>query len=200
MLSPRKRQTAFLLAQGRLTVDEIAQEVGVSPRTIDTYKADPAVRGEVAKLLQESGEELKKFLLGHKNRRLLDLQRMYDVLWDTLRERARDPRVQGVAGGRHGVTVAEPWRVVSGKPDGDTPGKPKLIRRYRIDLALFQEMREIQKQAAIELGQWTENRNLSGHLKVDPLEFSPAAIALARSVTSDQLAAFEAELLRASAA
>ena len=57
--------------------------------------------------------------------------------------------VQDVAGGRTGLIVHN----VKGVGKGDDF---KLIDVYEVDTSLLKEMREHEKQAAIEVGQWQE--------------------------------------------
>jgi hypothetical protein len=62
------------------------------------------------------------------------------------------------------------------KSDGDGG----LVAEYVADVAITKEIRELQKQMATELGEWTEKRNIEGTLTLADLailaiEDEPAA-------------------------
>ena len=64
-------------------------------------------------------------------------------------ERGQDVNMQEVPGGKTGLLVREY------KGHSDLPV-------YKIDAALLKEIRELEKEVAIELGQWTEKKELTG--------------------------------------
>lgn len=64
-------------------------------------------------------------------------------------ERAEAKEMQGVAGGETGLLAHN----VKGLGKGDDF---ELVDEYAVDTGLLREIRETEKQAAIELGQWQE--------------------------------------------
>jgi len=64
-------------------------------------------------------------------------------------ERGQDVNIQEVPGGKTGLLVREY------KGHSDLPV-------YKIDTGLLKEMRDLEKEIAIELGQWTEKKELTG--------------------------------------
>lgn len=89
-------------------------------------------------------------------RGIADRQNRVDALndrWERMRrvvdERAADPEMQSVAGGRTGLLVHK-LRVVG------TGRNALQVDEYEVDTSLLAEMRATEKQAAQELGQWVE--------------------------------------------
>ena len=85
-------------------------------------------------------------------RRVEDLNARWELLRRLIEERAADPLMQHVPGGATGLLARE---IKIGRD-----GKPSLV--YAVDIATLAELRAIEKQAAEELGQWRERRELSG--------------------------------------
>ena len=78
-----------------------------------------------------------------------------ELMCQVIAERGADPGMQDVAGGRTGLIVHN----VKGVGKGEDF---QLIDLYEVDTGLLKELREHEKQAAQELGQWTEKRELTG--------------------------------------
>lgn len=90
----------------------------------------------------------------------------YNDRWQRMRkvigERAKDPEVQEVPGGKTGLIVHN----VKGVGKGDDF---QLIDLYEVDTGLLKELRAHEEQAAKELGQWTEKRETVTKLKLENL-------------------------------
>jgi hypothetical protein len=78
--------------------------------------------------------------------------RAYDERWRELQrviaERGADPTMQDVPGGRTGLLLKTVKVIGSGEA-------ARQVEEYRLDAALLKELRELEKQAAEEAGQWT---------------------------------------------
>jgi hypothetical protein len=81
--------------------------------------------------------------------RALPLCRLLWLRPFTSPERAKWPEHQDVPGGSTGYVVSS-YRVIGGGPSAEK------IKIHEVDVALLKELREIEKQTAIELGQWVE--------------------------------------------
>jgi hypothetical protein len=68
--------------------------------------------------------------------------------------RAADPALQDVPGGKTGLIV----RDVRGIGKG---ANFQLVAVYAVDVGLLAEMRQIEKQAAQEVGQWVDRNNVA---------------------------------------
>lgn len=71
------------------------------------------------------------------------------LLCRVIEERGRAEYMRGIEGGQTGVLVRE-YRGSSDLPV------------YKVDAALLKELRDLEREIAIEVGQWTEKRELSG--------------------------------------
>ena len=81
--------------------------------------------------------------------RLAAKMERHDLLRQVIEERGGDEHMQEIAGGKTGVLVRE-YRGTDSLPV------------YKVDAALLKELRDLEREIAIELGQWTEKKELSG--------------------------------------
>src|ERR1035441_6890960 len=88
--------------------------------------------------------------ISSRNARVQALQNRWDRMRRVIDERAASPDFAEVPGGTTGLLVKD----YKGK-DADT-----LV--YKVDTGLLAELRNHEKQAAEELGQWNEKRELPG--------------------------------------
>lgn len=72
--------------------------------------------------------------------------------------RAADPEAQAVAGGSTGLLI-KTWKMGA--------GKGAFREEWVLDAPLLKELREIEKQAAVELGQWQEQVKQDGKLDIN---------------------------------
>lgn len=75
-------------------------------------------------------------------------------LMEELRQ-ARAGDMGSVAGGSTGLLVRQYKKVGTGRD-------AEMVEEYAFDAALFREMREHERQAAVELGQWEEKSQVAG--------------------------------------
>jgi hypothetical protein len=87
--------------------------------------------------------------ISSRNPRVQALQKRWDLLRKIIDERAASPEFADVPGGTTGLLVK------------DYKGKDSCMPVYRVDTATLAELRAHEKQAAEELGQWTEKRTTS---------------------------------------
>jgi hypothetical protein len=80
---------------------------------------------------------------------------MQKRLWQIVIERAADPSMAKVAGGKGGFIVRQIKAVGAGAAQ-------KIVPEYVADVALSRELRGVLEQASKELGQWTEKREVTG--------------------------------------
>lgn len=126
-------------------------------------KIAAAIRQLRASIAAEGIASLDTRVHGYNERR--------ESLLKVLRERGASKDMQEVPGGKTGWLVAEP-RWIGGAEGG------KEITVYRFDSALFHALQAVDKQAAQDLGQWTEKRELhgpeGGALEILVMEIPPA--------------------------
>jgi gas vesicle protein len=167
-----RRLAAQLLAMNEKTDEQIAAECGVTRRMLAYWKKHPEFTARVNEIVQQTADKLLKQGVRLKENRLAKLQGMLDRMAALVEARAKDlgkPRTdddgeetEEIAGGGTGLLVRDnkgkDWRPV-----------------YKFDAALLREFREYLKQAAIELGEWTEKRDLTSDGKSLGVVFLPQA-------------------------
>ena len=109
------------------------------------------IRARVSEVMAEITGGMIQLEISHREARL----RMQQERWIRMRllidARAADPETLKAPGGNTGLLVHSQRMFGSGPT-------AKLVNEYELDGALLREMREIEKQAAIEMGQWNEDR------------------------------------------
>jgi hypothetical protein len=143
-----REKAAALLADGELTDREIAAQVGVDRPTLWRWRQHPDFAARVRSILERAAEELERHAIALKNRRMAGYDRRWRALQQVIEERAADPSMEGVPGGRTGLLVRTLKTVGSGEA-------ARQVEEYRLDAALLKELRELERQAAEEAGQWT---------------------------------------------
>jgi len=141
----KRRDVLRLLSQGELTDTEIAEECEVDRRTIYRWRQEPEFATELAERVAEQGELSRRYAIARRERRIKRLEDRLAALELIVEE--RKAAHGALTGGHSGYIAVEP------KKYGEV---------LRFDAALAREIREIEKQAAIETGQWTEKRELTG--------------------------------------
>ena len=150
-----KERAATLLADGELTDQEIAEEVGVNRWTLWSWKQHPDFAARVEETVQQLGAVARRYALGHKANRMARLQRRADALDRVIAERAADPAMQNVPGGKTGLLVRTVKVIGAGE-------NAREVAEYRVDTGLLKEMRELEQQAAQEAGDWVEKGQVQG--------------------------------------
>lgn len=153
--SKRHEQAAVLVADDRLTDEQIAEQVGISARMLYIWKAHPEFAAKVAEHVEKFAAVTLKRGIARRERRVEALNDRWQRMQRVIDERSEDPGVSHVAGGTTGLIVHD----VKGVGKGEDF---QLIDIYGVDTALLKELREHEKQAAQELGQWTEKQEHTG--------------------------------------
>lgn len=148
-------RAALLVAQDSLTDEKIADELGIGRTTLHRWKTDPAFIKRVGEVVAEIQEKIVARGIAEKQNRVDALNRRQKLMEEVIRQRAENlASVPG--GGNTGLLVKQ----VKGIGKGDNF---REVEEYAVDTALLREMREHEKQAAIEVGQWTEKRDLTSN-------------------------------------
>jgi hypothetical protein len=154
-----RNRAAALLADDELADHEIAARCDVTRRTLTRWKLIPAFASRVAELVREAGDVASRYAIGKKASRLHGLDDRRRRMAQVIEERAADPAMQGVPGGKTGL-LCHTTKSIGG---GDNA---REVDEYAVDTGLLKELREIEKQAAQELGQWTEKREVGGTIRI----------------------------------
>jgi hypothetical protein len=151
----QREDAARLLAEDRLSDEQITAQVGLKERkTLSLWKRHPEFRARIE-------SHVEAFRLAVRARGIACLERRVDQLndrWHAMRrviiERAEEMDGE-IAGGGTGLLVRQFKSLGSGE-------HAETVREYHVDTGLLKELREHEKQAAQELGQWADRRELSG--------------------------------------
>ena len=158
-----KNEAAQLLAEDVLTDDEIGEKVGVSRRTLYTWRQHPEFVAKIAEHVKHLGDVSRRVAIANRNRRVRWLNDRVERMHSVIRDRAADPLMQDVPGGKTGLMV----RTMKGVGAGPAA---QVVEEYAVDTGLLKELREHEKQAAQELGQWVEKKEVEGGLTLGIVE------------------------------
>lgn len=140
---------AYLVAEGDLTYPQIAERVGTTRQTLLAWRQRPefirrveAIRQEYRAAVRERGIAILEKRVEAQNNRWRKLQRIID-------ERGNDETHANVPGWTTGLLVHDVKMIGSGPA-------AMAVDLFAVDAALLKEMRELEKQTAMELGQWVD--------------------------------------------
>ncbi len=150
-----RERAAALLADGELTGEEVADEVGVSRWTLWSWRQHPEFAARVRAITERAAEELERHAIALKARRMRTYDQRWRALLAIIAARAADPAMRSVPGGTTGLLVRRVKSIGSGE-------NAQVIEEYEVDRGLLAELRELEKQAAIEAGQWTSKTEVRG--------------------------------------
>ena len=166
-----KERAVGLLAEGA-SHREIAKQ-GVARKSIERWKRHPEFVGRLQDLVGAVREQAKRKLLGKKEFRIQILEELYSRQRAIIDERAADPEMQAVPGGRTGLLLRK--TVVS--------SGTLISYEYVADTTLSNEIRKTLQQVALEVA--------DGRQKVDVQDNfakpSVASITLAMLLTGEEL-------------
>lgn len=150
---PRER-AAKLLAEDALTDEQIAAQVGVTPRQLWNWKAAPAFSDRIAEIVAAYRDAIKAEGIANVKNRVAAQNDRWERMQAVIAERAASEEMANVPGGKTGLLV-HTYKLVGGK-------EPVVMDEYAVDTGLLSELRAHEKQAAQELGQWTEKQEVTG--------------------------------------
>lgn len=157
--TPEQIEAAQLIADGNLTITEIAEKFGVSRQTIYNWKQVPEIAARIEQHLEDFRQEVRRRGLASREKRIASLNDRWKRLQKVVEERADDPNHQSVPGWKTGLLVHNVKSVGGGE-------NATVVDLYEVDTGLLKELREHEKQAAQELGQWTEKHEVEQTSKV----------------------------------
>lgn len=148
----RQRDRAVsLLAAGELSLDRIAADLGIAVSTLSEWQRDPGIQRRIAEELDRYRIECRRYGLAVKERRIVALQRRWESLLSIVEERRADPTHAHVPGWRSGYLKPVTFK-------GET--------NYDLDKDLLKALLDVERQAAVELGQWTEQRAVQADVSI----------------------------------
>ena len=151
-------QAAQLIAKGELGVGAIAARLGIAELTLYRWRKDPEFAARVDVAIEEQKAAIRRRAIGWVERRVDRLNTTWLGMQQVIKERALDPSMEAVPGGQTGLLSRDVKAVGA-----------EVREVYKVDVGLIKELREHEKQAAIELGQWEQKKEAAGFDDVDDL-------------------------------
>jgi hypothetical protein len=157
----RKRtHAAYLLSEGALTDVQIVEKIGIDIATLWRWRQRPEF---IALVNQITEDRLAKI----HGKGLVELANRVDALnerWRLLQQ-IREERAQAMEKDAPGSSTGLLTRTVRQIGHGNNAYE---VEEYQLDTGLLKELREHEKQAAQELGQWTEKTRVEqGPIEVE---------------------------------
>lgn len=153
-----RRPTAWikaipLVALDGQTDEAIAAEIGVTTRTLRNWKRQPAFAGEVQGLRDEFAAVARREAIMTVEGRVKEYAARHERMRLVIDQRAAAGG--DVPGAGTGLLVKTYKAIGSGESAFAQP-------EWSVDTGLLREMRELEKQAAQDLGQWADRKEHSG--------------------------------------
>ncbi len=148
---------AQLLAEDELTIGEIAERIGITPRALYDWRQEPEFRAQVEAIAKEIGDAAMRNAIGRRARRVRALQDRWLRMQRVIEERGADAEFADVPGWTTGLLVRDAKMLGGGE-------SAELVNVFKVDAGLLRELREHEKQAAQELGQWVDRGEISGSM------------------------------------
>lgn len=145
---------AQLLADGELTNNAIAERLGITYQTLWNWRQHEDFAALVRENLARFRDDVRRRGIASLDRRVKALNDRWMRMQRVIEARADDPKYAEAPGGSTGLLVMTMKQIGSGD-DAD------IVREFAVDTGLLKELREHEKQAAQELGQWTEKHDHS---------------------------------------
>jgi AcrR family transcriptional regulator len=161
----KSAEAARLLAEDRMTRREICDRVGISPRTLYNWQQEEDFNRRVNSLVNERMRRAFTTGLARKEKRLEDLNALYEDVHTVKAKRAADQTLARIPGGETGL-ITLTYKAV-GRGHGF-----RLIPVYELDRGMIDSILDIQARVADELGQRVQRHELMGP-DAQPLNFSP---------------------------
>jgi hypothetical protein len=159
----QRERAALLLAEDELSDEKIAEACGVKRVTLHRWKQHPEFAERIADHVQALEAEMLKFSIAKRRTRIAALEDRWERMQRIITERAvnedlgvyyheRNAETQEVTA----VRIAPGWTtgLLVRKETKDTI-------EFKVDTGLLNELRAHEEQAAKELGQWTEKKDLT---------------------------------------
>ena len=149
--TPARERAALLVADDAIPDKQIAAEIGISERHLERWKRRPEFAERIAAIRDETRAKLVALGIADKQNRIDAYNARWRLMRQVIAERGADPAMQAVPGGTTGLLV----KSYTFSPQGDP------YEEYAVDTGLLKELREHEKQAATELSQWVEKKDVT---------------------------------------
>ncbi len=150
----QRLQAAELVARDVLSDEKIAKTVGVTRQSLARWKNEPVFQERVREYIDIWNEEIKTTGIASRLERVAAMNDRWERMKTMLDDRADHYKDSNVPGARTGLIYEDPKSIGVGANN-------QIVTQYLVDGVLLSEMRALEKQAAQELGQWTERSDVN---------------------------------------
>lgn len=155
-----REEAALLLAHDELTDEAIATKCNIDRSTLWTWKNLPEFSARIDENLEIIRRRIRSRGISICENRIKALQDRWERMKKVIDARSEDLEMQTIPGGSTGLLVHNVKSIGAGLA-------AERVDLYEVDTALLKELREHERQAAQELGQWMERKDVtSGGLPV----------------------------------
>jgi hypothetical protein len=147
-LTARRAKAAQLLAEDALTDEQIAAKVGITRQGLAKWKRQPAFAELVTEIAAKLAAEIRGKGLVELSNRVDALNARWARLHRVIDARAKDKTM--TAPGADTGLLTRTQKLIGSGP------RARVVDEYAVDGVLLKELREHEKQAAQELGQWSK--------------------------------------------
>jgi hypothetical protein len=118
---------------------------------------DARIRARVDEIKRHIAVKLTNYSIREVDARVRALQDRWDGMLRIIAARAADPDIRKAPGGETGLLVRTLKQLGRGE-------ESQIVEEFALDTGLLKELREHERQAAQELGQWAERTEHSGEV------------------------------------
>lgn len=151
----RREQAAAMIARGDMTMQQIAEAVGVDRNTIHFWRMHVEFNARVETYVETARQALLSVGVASKINRIRAMHDRWLRLQSIIEERAAaalaDSEARDIPGAASGLLIRQQKVVGSGR-------NAMLLEEWVFDAALMREMRSLEEHAARELGQWQPDK------------------------------------------
>lgn len=152
----KRALAAELIAEDELTDEQISLKLGVHRNSVSRWKRCQEFRDRISELTAAHAKDVFNRGIARREKRVAARQDRWQRGIQVIQERAADPEMQNVPGGKTGLLVRQVKSVGFGKDS-------QIIEEYAVDTGLMRELSNLEKETAQDLGQWSEKTDASGN-------------------------------------
>lgn len=149
----RAEQAAKLVADDTLSNDQIAEHLDINQRTLTRWKQHPDFQARVQSHLDAVRAAIRAEGIALKQNRVDALNTRWEAMQRVIEERGASEEMAEVPGGRTGLIVKQLKSIGFGENN-------TVVEEFVVDTGLLRELRAHEQQAAQELGQWIEKKDI----------------------------------------
>lgn len=153
---------AQLVAEDKLTDEVIAEKAGVPERTFYNWKASDWFQERVASIVEEIRQKILSIGVADRINRVAASNDRWERLGRVIMFREKRYKKKRESTPDDVPEEAETGVVVL----KEVPSKFGIVREWAVDVGTLAEIRNIEKQVAIEKGEWQEKAEVSGSVTI----------------------------------